>query len=275
MSPLLKSCANGRVRRASMPTARLVLATLLLPLAACTTQYIGDSKPPPEPADPARRAQARTELASGYFERGQNDVALEEINTALQIQGGFAPAWNLRGLILASRGDAGEAERSFERAVQLAPDDGNILHNQGWFLCQLGRYEQAHARFDAAVRLPTYQDVPRTLLAQGVCFARNQQLDRAEPVLTRAYELDTTNPVVGYNLADVLYRRGEYERARFFIRRINGSEQLSNAQTLWLAARVENRLGNRAGTVSFGNQLRQRFPQSPEAFAYERGRFDD
>ena len=69
--------------------------------------------------------------------------------------------------------------------------------------------------------MPQYRDAPRTLLAQGVCQARAGQLAEAEATLTRAYELDPANPVTAINLAEVLYRRGEYERARFYMRRVN------------------------------------------------------
>jgi type IV pilus assembly protein PilF len=108
-----------------------------------------------------------------------------------------------------------------------------------------------------------------------VCQARAGKWAEAEASLSRAYELDPTSPATAYNLAEVLYRRGDYERARFYIRRVNALAEASNAQSLWLAARVENKLGNPAGARAFGNQLRDRFPQSPEALQYERGRFDD
>lgn len=254
---------------------RCAMAAAFLVLSGCTTQYLGTSGPPPVPADATQRAQTRTELASSYFERGQTDVAHEEVKLALEANPAYAPAWSLRGLLYASQGEVRLAEDSFQRAIQLDARDGTTAHNYGWFLCQQGRYAQAHAQFDTALRLPTYREQLRTLLGQGVCFAREQRYDQAEASLTRAYEMDAGNPVTGYNLADVLYRRGEFERARFFIRRINQNEAFSNAQTLWLAARIEHKLGNRAGASTFGNQLRMRFPQAPETMAYERGRFDD
>jgi type IV pilus assembly protein PilF len=74
---------------------------------------------------------------------------------------------------------------------------------------------------------------------------------------------------------DVLYRLGDLERARFYIGRLNSSAELSSAQTLWLAARIEQRAGNTSGAMIYGRQLRDRFPQSPEALQFERGRFDD
>ncbi len=251
------------------------VAAALVAVAGCTTTTTGDGRAPQEPADAGRRAQARVELASNYFARGQNDVALEEVKLALDANPNFAAAYNLRGLIYGSSGETQLAEQNFRRALELDPRDGGVLHNYGWFLCQQGRYEQAQVQYQAAVALPSYRDPIRTLLAQGVCHARNQKYAEAETVLMRANEMDVGNPVVGYNLADVLYRRGEYERARFFMRRINQTEGVSNAQSLWLAARIENRLNNRSGAVAFGTQLRARFPQSDEAKAYERGRFDD
>ena len=69
--------------------------------------------------------------------------------------------------------------------------------------------------------------------------------------------------------------RGEYERARFYLKRVNGVPEYSNAQTLWLAARVERRIGNVPGLQDFGRQLRDRFPQAPETALYEQGRFDE
>ena len=77
------------------------------------------------------------------------------------------------------------------------------------------------------------------------------------------------------NLADVLYRRGEYDRARFYVRRVNNQPALVNAQTLWLAARIENRLGNQTGVQEIGRQLRARFGDTREAVAFERGQFNE
>jgi type IV pilus assembly protein PilF len=44
---------------------------------------------------------------------------------------------------------------------------------------------------------------------------------------------------------------------------------------LWLAARIENKIGNTQGAADFGEQLRNRFPQSLEATALAEGRFDE
>jgi type IV pilus assembly protein PilF len=255
-----------------------VLAVTLAGCATTTGSAPGggqDIKTASDETDADRRARVRLDLAAAYFGRGQLETALDEVKQALAARPDLGGAYNLRGLIYAGLGDARLADESFRRALQLNPRDGDAMHNYGWFLCQQKRYPEADAQFGQALQQPQYQDILRTHLAQGVCLARAGRLEDAERTLHRAYELDTGNPYVAVNLTEVLYRRGEFERARFYIRRVNSQSDFSNAQTLWLAARIEHRLGNQAGAENFGRQLRGRFPNAPETLAFERGRFDE
>ena len=222
-----------------------------------------------------KRARVRMELASAYFARGQLTTALDEVKLALQAQPNMVEGYNLRGLIYAGLNDDVLAQESFRRALQLSPRDGDTLHNYGWYLCQQKRYDEAFPLFEQAMTAPQYTGNVRSILAKGVCQARAGQWPEAEATLLRAYELDPANAATGVNLAEVLLRRGDLERARFYIRRVNAVADQSSAQTLWLAARVENKLGNRQGVVDLGRQLRDRYPQSRESSAFERGQFDE
>jgi type IV pilus assembly protein PilF len=235
----------------------------------------GELRTASDQTDADRRAAVRMELAALHYSRGQYETALDEIKLALQSKPDLGAAFSLRGLVYASMGEESLAEDSFARALQINPRDADTLHNRGWILCQRNRFAEADQLFEQALALPQYRETQRTYMAQGVCHARAGRLEDAERKLSRAYELDPSNPTTALNLSEVLYRRGEYERARFYIRRVNQREDLSNAQTLWLALRVENRLGNRGGVDDYGRQLRNRFPQAPETLAYERGRFDE
>ena len=90
----------------------------------------------------------------------------------------------------------------------------------------------------------------------------------------QAYELDASNPVIGYNLASLLAQREDWSRAQFYIRRINNGPA-ANAETLWLGIKIERRLNNRDAVTQLAGQLQRRFPHSREAVAYERGNFND
>ena len=225
--------------------------------------------------DPERRAKVRLELASAYLSRGQFDTALEEARQALAAKPDWPDAHSLLALIYASQGDNRQAEQSFQRALQLSPQDGNLMHNYGWYLCQQRRFADADRQFENALAQPQYRDVPRTLLAAGVCQARDNRMAEAERSLSRAFELEPGNPAVAYNLSDLLYRRGDYERARFYVNRVNAVPDYTNAQSLWLAARIEKRAGNAAGLDDAARKLRDRYPQSPETALLDQGKFDE
>ena len=254
----------------------LLALSLAVALGGCVSTTTGGTpRAEADPADAEKRARVRLELAGLYLGRGQADTALGEVDRAIAAKPDMPEAYNLRGLIYASQGDDRLAEQSFQRALQLAPNSGDVMHNYGWFLCQQRRWPDAEAHFSAALALPQYRDTMRTLLAQGVCQARAGRWAEAERTLSRSYELDPSNPVTAYNLSEVLMRRGELERARFYIARINSQPELTSAQSLWLAVRIERRLGNLQGVQDFGRKLQERYPESNEVLLYERGRFDD
>lgn len=251
---------------------------LMLALGGCasvrTDGATADIVTPSDETETRRRARIRLELASGYFEQGKTEVALDEVKQVIAIDPSFSEGYDVRGLILMQLNDNRGAEESFRRALALNPRDANPNHNLGWLLCNQGRYAEAQASFDVAMANPMYNGRARTLMAQGICQARAGKLPEAEQSLARSYELDPGNPITGYNLANLLYRRGENTRAQFYIRRINNSE-LANAQSLWLGIKVERRLNDMTALRQLGDQLRKRFGGSPEVGKYERGAFDE
>lgn len=257
-----------------------VAGVLLLALAGCASRSGADSGAQhdivTESDEPElrKRARIRMELAVGYFEQGQTTVALDELKQVIASDPTFPDAYNLRGLIYMRLNDNRQAEDSFRRAVSLNPRDSNVQHNYGWLLCQQGRYEESQRAFDVAMSNAVYTGRAKTLMAQGLCEARAGRPAEAERSLARSYELDAGNPVTGYNLAGLLYRRGDYTRAQFYIRRLNNTE-LANSETLWLGIKVERRLNDEVAMKQLGEQLRKRFGQSREAAAFERRAFDE
>lgn len=221
-----------------------------------------------------KRARIRLELAVGYYNNGQTTIALDELKQSIAADPTLLEAHNLRGLIYMRLNDASLAEESFRKALQINPQASSVQHNFGWLLCQQGRMAESSRQFLAAISEPSYVDKAKSWMAMGVCQAKAGQRTEAEASLQRAYELDAGSPVTGYNLALVLFQRGEYVRAQFYIRRINNGD-LANAESLWLGIKVERALGNRDAVAQLGAQLSKRFPQSKEVGLFERGAFDE
>lgn len=226
-----------------------------------------------EPQD-RTRARIRLELAVGYFEQGKTTIALDELKQALVADPNFAEAYTLRGLVYMRLNDPGLAESSFRRALALKPGDANTLHNLGWMMCQRDRHAESMQFFDQALADPNYGDRPKTLMTKGLCQMRANKPAEAEASLLQSFQLDAGNPITEYNLALLMYRRGDLTRAQFYIRRLNNSEW-ANAESLWLGIRVERKLGNREAMDQLAAPLRKRFGQSPEMALYDRGAFDE
>ena len=60
---------------------------------------------------------------------------------------------NLRGLIYARLGEERLAEESFKRALQVAPNDGDAMHNYGFYLCERRRFDEANELFKVQLRV--------------------------------------------------------------------------------------------------------------------------
>lgn len=221
-----------------------------------------------------RRARLRLELASGYFEQGQTNVALDELKQALIADPTYVDAYNMRGLVYMRLNDLPLAEDSFRRALAINPRDAGVAHNYGWFLCQQARFPESFRYFGQAIANPTYPGQAKSLMAQGLCQVRAGQRPEAEQSLIKSYELDAGNPLTAYNLSLLLFERGELPRSQFYIRRLNNSE-LANAETLWLGVKIEQKLNNQQVVQQLGSQLKKRFGQSREAGAFDRGAFNE
>ena len=212
---------------------------------------------------------------SAYFGQNQMTTALDQVKLAIAADPNYGEAYNLRGLIYANLGDTVLAEESFKRALQLNPRDADTMHNYGYYLCQQKRYPRVERAVRAGAggaalcrRRPHPAD-------QGVCLAYAGQLRRGRGGAGAGLRARSDQPV----------HLDQPGRGAVPPRRLRAGPLLHPARQrlaagleradLWLAARIEHKLGNWPGTTEFGRQLRNRFPESREAAAFARGAFDE
>ena len=225
-----------------------------------------EAPPPQQMASPAERARLHTDLGTGYYERGQMDVAIGELNTAVALDPNYAPAYNIYGLIYAVLGEDRKAEQNFERALQLAPGNPDIHHNWGWYLCQHKREREALVQFETAVSDPLYRTPEIALVNAGRCAQAIGDTRAAESYFRRALAGQPANALANYGLAQIAYKDGRYDEAREAMRRVM---QTNNPQpdALRLGVCVERKLGDRQAELSYMSQLRNRYPDAPETRA--------
>ncbi len=221
-----------------------------------------------------KRATNRLKLAVLYFQDGKNNFALDEVKQAIQIDPNWFEPYGMRGVIYMQTSEFAPAELSFQKALSINPNASDIKHNYGVLLCKMKRHPDAVKWFNAALADPGYGQRAKTWQEMANCQLAMGQKAEAEASFMHSYELDAGNAVTGFQLANLLFQRGELVRAQFYARRVNNGERAS-AESLWLGIKIERSLGSTDAQSQLESQLRKRFAQSPQVLALERGAFNE
>jgi type IV pilus assembly protein PilF len=247
----------------------------LLLLTACAQQPVESpsANADAQKSEVAGRAKVHTELGASYYERGQYAIALEELNEAIAADPGYGPAYNTAGLVYMELKEDAAAEKNFQQALRLNAQDSDTHNNYGLFLCSRGRAAEGLNHFQTALKNPLYATPQKALTNAGVCSRKLNDDKAAEAHFVKALQLEPSNAVALYHLADIHFKRGQLDDAREYLAR---QHQLAapTAQSLWLAVRIERKLGDRNAEASYGLQLRKKFPGSPEAKALVDRRYE-
>jgi len=220
------------------------------------------------------RAGIHTELAAQYYARTQYGVALQEVNEALQADSGYAPAYNMLGLLHAALLEDKEADESFRRAISLAPSYSEAHNNYGYFLCMHQHYTDALNQFELAWKNPLYK-TPETALANaGQCSLRMGNTAEAERYANRSLIRDPRNYQALITLAEIRLRQGNIPMAHSLLIQAANDPVRMDAAGLWLGVRIERKDGNREAEAEYGEQLRRRYPESKETGWLLNGQFD-
>ncbi len=259
---------------------RLLLVLLVL-IFGCATR--APSPPPVLEAkkqttaqiavDARNRAEIHTELAANYYSRRQFDVALDELKIATTSDPKYVLAYNLFGLTYMELGDDRLAEENFVKALRIAPNNPDINNNYGWYLCNRKREKDSIAYFLNAVKDPLYQQPHKPLNNAGICSRRIGNDSHAEEYFRRALRAAPDDANINLQLADLNYSRNNFPQAKLHLNRVMESPNL-NAEVLWLAIRIDRKLGDRDAEASNGLKLKQRFPESKEAKLLRSGKYD-
>lgn len=277
--PVYRSPRRAAWRRGALALA-LVLAAGALGACKTTTTVDGEqvngnasATGMPE-ADARKRAAVRLQLAANYYQSGQLQIAIDTARRAIDLDPDSAGAYGLLGLMLMDAGQVVQADASFQRALGLDKSNPEINNNYGWFLCQTGHERDSIAYFERALSVRLYQSPARALQNAGICLLRVRDEAGAEKYLLRALAADATSPIAKFQLAQLYLRQRRFDRCDFYFDLLTRSVE-TNAETLWLGARIAHAKNDDVTERSFAEQLQTRFPDSPQTDAMHHGRFDE
>jgi len=226
-------------------------------------------------SDPRHRAKVHTELGAAYFQAGNPAVALEHLSTALNVDSGYYQAYSIRGLVYGSLKEYGKAEQDFQSALKIAPNDPEVNNNYGWYLCDTGKERQSIGYFLNALKNPLYETPGIAYANAGSCAMKAGDLDGAQHYLLQALQFAGDGGLgARLQLARLFYQRGNLDESRVYLGEVLKQMAAPSADALWLAIRIERRLGNKAAESGFAAQLRGRYPTSPEYQEFLKGNFE-
>lgn len=243
----------------------IVLSFLLVVLAGCGTPSGGQRVASGQTDSRAQTsAKLHTELAASYYERMQLGVALGEIDKALLANRNYAPAYNMRGLIRMDLREYKEAEADFQQSLRLDKDDSETHNNYGWFLCQHGKEMESVPHFMAALKNPLYRTPERAYLNAGLCSKKAGNSKDAEEFLQRALTIQPGMLQALLGMAELSFAKGDYNTAKKHFAKFSEKSDSLTAEQLWLAVRIERKVGDRNSEASYAVQLRKQFPDARE-----------
>lgn len=231
------------------------------------TKHVGQESKADKREDAAR---VRVELGQRYMEQGKLELALENLQKALDYDTNYVDAHTVIAVLYERLGKLKDAGEHYARAAELAPKSGPANNNYGQFLCASGRYDEAQKYFVRAMDDPFYKSPDVLYTNAGTCLLEHGdgQLEQAQNDFRKALEANPNNTLALYEMAKLLYAKNDFFRARAFISRFEALGKPS-PEVLLLARNIEVKLGHADSARDYAQRLHEQFPDSEQSHSLD------
>lgn len=204
-----------------------------------------------------KNADVLVELGQRYFARGEYEIALEKLQSALTIDPSSANAHTVIAILYETINDTEKAARHYRDSLRYGSDSGDVLNNYGSWLCRQRKYDEADAVFRKALADPFYESPESALANAGTCALAAGKFDSAENYLRQTLEARPDDRQALLGLAEIAFRQEDFMRARAFLQRADSQAPLGRT-ALELAIRIEEHLGDARSAAAYRERLRAR-----------------
>jgi len=232
-------------------------------IVACSTtndkgSYLQPDKVAVErPAE--ERAQTLTDLGAAYYQLEKYTYALEYLEESLILDANNAKTYQIIGLINMRQNLPDQAQISFTKALQVEPNNFDIVTNYAVFLYRQERYDEALSAFKRVVKAPFYKKKWTAYTYLGLYDLKNNQKVDGEKKFYYALKINKNYAPALLETAKIRYSKGEMMSARAFIERYFASAG-KTLEGLRLAIKIERVLQDYDMVEQYQLELKRAFP---------------
>ncbi len=162
---------------------------------------------------PATQATTHYRMAQALFKGGRITEALGEMDQATALAPLNAEMANFHGQVLLLAGRYPQAEKAFQKVLELDPYMTDTHNNLGALYDRMGRKTEAEEQYRLALADPAYTTPEKVRMNLGLLYASEGRDEEAVRELRKAVEIDPKYYQAHYELAARLDAAGKLEEA--------------------------------------------------------------
>ncbi|NOY73884.1 MAG: type IV pilus biogenesis/stability protein PilW [Gammaproteobacteria bacterium] len=220
-----------------------------------------------EKENKAELAQLYANMGLEYLRNKKYEAAENRLLKSIESNPDYAPAHHYLAQVYSRLDNMQQAQRHYDRALELDATDPFLQNNYAVFLCNTGKIDDAEQWFLKLSENVNYS-VPHLLFENlGNCVYRGtspaQQI-RAESYFKRALAYNPKLKVSLSRMAEINFKKGDYFKARAYLERFMAFETYT-PEMLLLGVKTEKQLGDHKMMEYYKDLLSERFGRSMQA----------
>lgn len=246
----------------------LALTISALALSGCVTEnsYNGSDKPVVEnKINNIGAARTRIALALQYLNTGNNSQAKYNLERAAEFAPNLPEVHYSLAYYYQQVGENTLADKAYQKALAIKPDDPNTLNNYGVFLCGINEYDRATDQFLKAIEIPSYIRVAESYENLALCAIEFNDFDNAESYFKQAMNHSSQRTSTLISLAALFYAKSDLHKANELLKRYDDTGKVSS-RALMLNYLIKNRMGKIEDAEKIATTISQTYPTSNEAY---------
>ena len=245
----------------------LAITISALALTGCVTEnsYDGNDKPVVEnKINNTGAARTRIALALEYLSTGNSSQAKYNLERAAAFSPDLPEVHYSFAYYYQQVGENVLADKAYQKAIKIDPNDPNTRNNYGVFLCGIDEYDRATEQLLKAIEIPSYIRVAESYENLALCAIEFDDFDNAEKYFKSAINHSSMRASSLISLAALYYAKSDLHKAKEVLQRYANSGQVSS-RSLMLSYLVEQRMGHIEKAETTAATILQTYPASSEA----------